>query len=113
LPKDEPYLCVAAIYGVATFLMAPMLGAALLRIFYYGWPLFLVYLPATMPRIWRSWQVWPLSVLAGLHLITAWIDPIRGRYFNSNVGYELVIVLGANIVALWLMSKATSIRPNQ
>ena len=32
LPTGEPYLCVAAIYGATTFLLSPLLGAALPRL---------------------------------------------------------------------------------
>jgi hypothetical protein len=108
LPRDEPYLCVAAIYGVIAFLIAPVLGAALTRLFDYGWPLFLVYLPAVMPRIWRNWPVWTLSVLVGLHLISAWLRSIGETYFHFGLGYEFAALLGCNLLALWLLWKASS-----
>ena len=31
LPREDPYLCIAAIYGAATFVLSPLLGAALLK----------------------------------------------------------------------------------
>ncbi len=110
LPRQEPYLCVAAIYGAITFLMSPMLGAALPRLFDYGWPLFLVYLPAMMPRIWRNWPVLTVSVLVGLQLIAAWVEILRLTFFRGNLSlsHEFEVLLGCNIVALWLLWKTSS-----
>jgi hypothetical protein len=53
LPRDEPYLCIAAIYGGTAFVLAPMMGTAMPRLMDYGWPLFFVYLPVMIPRLWR------------------------------------------------------------
>jgi hypothetical protein len=108
LPREDPYLCIAAIYGATTFLVSPLLGAALPRLFAYGWPLFLVYLPAMAPRVWRNWPVWIVSVLVGLHLITAWVDTIRLLYFHFDFGQELAVLLLCNFVAAWLLLKASS-----
>jgi hypothetical protein len=103
LPREEPYLCIAAIYGAATFLMSPMLGASLPRLFDYGWPLFLVYLPMIIPRVWRNWPVWTISLLLGLHLITAWTETIRLTFFPFNFGIEFALLLGCNLAALLLL----------
>lgn len=102
LPRQEPYLCIAAIYGVVTFLMSPMLGAALPRLFDYGWPLFLVYLPAMIPRIWRNWAVWTVSFLVMLHLITLWTETVRSTFLHVNLRTEFAILIGCNLVGLWL-----------
>jgi hypothetical protein len=112
LPRQEPYLCIAAIYGAVTFLMSPMLGAALSRLFDYGWPLFLVYLPAMMPRIWRNWPVWTVSVLVGLHLIAAWIETFR-LFFGFSLRGEFAVLLGCNILALWLLLRMSSMTQEQ
>jgi len=106
LPPQEPYLCIAAIYGVVTFLMSPLLGAALPRLFDYGWPLFLVYLPAMIPRVWRNWPVWAVSILVGLHVITVWAETIRITLFPFSLSNEFAVLLGCNLVALWLLSRA-------
>jgi hypothetical protein len=103
LPREEPYLCIAAIYGAVIFLMSPMLGASLSRLFTYGWPLFLVYLPAIMPRLWRNWPVWTVSVLVGLHLFVAWAQTIRLIYFPFALGCEVALLLACNLVAAWLV----------
>jgi hypothetical protein len=103
LPTQEPDLCIAATYGTVAFLMSPMLGAALPRLFDYGWPLFLVYLPAMIPRIWRNWPSWTVSLLVGLHLITAWTETIRLTLFGFSPRSGFAVLLGCNLVALWLL----------
>ncbi len=113
LPGKEPYLCIAAIYGAATFLLSPMLGAGVPRLFAYGWPLFLVYLPAMVPRLWRNWPVWTVSILLALHLLMAWTDLIRLIYFHFDLGRELAILSGCSVVAAWLLLKTISERRKQ
>ncbi len=103
LPRQEPYLCIAAIYGAVTFLMSPMLGANLPRLFDYGWPLFLVYLPAMIPRIWRNWPVWTVSFLVMLHLITLWTATIQLTSWHFSIRTEFAILIGCNLVGLWLL----------
>ena len=113
LPPQEPYLCIAAIYGVVTFLMSPLLGATLPRLFDYGWPLFLVYLPAMVPRVWRNWPVWTVSILVGLHLITVWAETIRLMFFRFSLSSEFAILLGCNLVGLWLLWRAAAFEQRQ
>jgi hypothetical protein len=108
LPREDPYLCIAAIYGATTFLLSPLLGAALPRLFDYGWPLFLVYLLVMVPRVWRNWPVWIVSVLVSLHLIIAWVDTVRFIYFHFDYSQELAVLVGCNFVAAWLLLKASS-----
>ena len=103
LPRQEPYLCIAAIYGAVTFLMSPMLGANLSRLFDYGWPLFLIYLPAMIPRIWCNWPVWTVSFLVMLHLITLWTQTIQLTSLQFNLRTEVAIMIGCNLVGLWLL----------
>jgi hypothetical protein len=113
LPSQEPYLCIAAIYGAVTFLMSPMLGAALARLFDYGWPLFLVYLPAMIPRIWRNWPVWTVYLLVGLHLIAAWTEMIRITVLPFSLSNEFAVLLGCNLVALWLLCRTSALERKQ
>jgi hypothetical protein len=103
LPDEEPYLCVAAIYGAITFLMTPVLGASLVRLFDYGWPLFLVYLPVMMLRVWRSWPGWVVCVLLSLHLVTAWMEFARVFVVHFSLGAELAVLVGCNVVGAWLL----------
>jgi hypothetical protein len=107
LPPQEPYLCIAAIYGAIMFLMSPMLGATLPRLFDYAWPLFLVYLPAMIPRVWRGWSVSTVTLLVGLHLVAAWTEAIRLTWSWSNSIAELEILLACNLIALWLLYRAS------
>jgi hypothetical protein len=113
LPREEPYLCIAAIYGAAAFLMSPMLGASLPRLFDYGWPLFLVYLPTMIPRVWRNWPVWTVSLLLGLHLITAWTETIRLTFFPFNFVIEFALLLGCNLTALLLLWRTGALERTQ
>jgi hypothetical protein len=108
LPREEPYLCISAIYGAVTFLLAPMLGASLPRLCDYGWPLFLLYLPAVMPRVWRNWPVWTIVILIGLHLITAWIEVIQLWIIHSNIVACLLILISVNVVAGGLILRTSS-----
>jgi hypothetical protein len=108
LPREDPYLCIAGIYGASTFLLSPLLGAALLRLFAYGWPLFLVYLPAMVPRVWRNWPVWAVWVLLALHIFVAWINTLRYLYFHNNFHYEFALLLLSNLAAAWLLLTMSS-----
>ena len=98
LPREEPYLCVAGVYGAVAFVIAPMVGAALPRLIDYGWPLFLVYLPAMIPRVWRNWPVWTVSLLVLLHLICAWTEMIRLTFLHFSFGCEFAVLIGCNLV---------------
>jgi hypothetical protein len=115
LPREEPHLCIAAIYGAVTFLMSPMLGAALPRLFDYGWPVFLIYLPAMIPRIWRNWPVWIVSLLVGLHLIAAWTEMVRLILFRFSLSLsnEFAVLVGCNLVGLWLLWRTSALETKQ
>jgi hypothetical protein len=108
LPKQEPWLCIAAIYGAMTFLLAPVLGAAMTRLFDYGWPLFLLYLPVVIPRIWRDWPVWIVSALVGLHLMAAWMGTALAGPFHFNLLSTFAILMGCNFAAATLLFLVTS-----
>ena len=107
LPRDQPYLCIAGIYGAAAYLLAPMLGASQTRLLDYGWPLFLVYLPAVMSAVWRNAPRWTVYTLIGLNFIDAWTDLAAKM---SGVLYidELPVLLGCNLLAAWLLLKTAS-----
>jgi hypothetical protein len=108
LPRNEPYLCIAAIYGAVTFLLAPVLGAAMTRLFDYGWPLFLLYLPALIPRVWRNVPTWIVALLLPLHLITAWTELARLTFFHFNITGTFVILIVCNLAAASLLFRITS-----
>ena len=102
LPRDKPYLCIAALYGAAAYLLAPMLGASETRLFDYGWPLFLVYLPAVILTVWRSAPSWTIYALLALNLLDAWGD-MAGRIFHMPFPYNLLIYPLCNLAAAWLL----------
>jgi phosphotransferase system glucose/maltose/N-acetylglucosamine-specific IIC component len=108
LPPEEPWLCVAAIYGAVTFLLAPALGSAMTRLFDYGWPLFLLYLPAIIPRIWRNWPIWCVSVLVALHLVAAWTETAELTLFRFDNIRTFAILIGCNLVAALLLARMTA-----
>jgi hypothetical protein len=99
---------VAGIYGATTFLLSPLLGAALLRLFAYGWPLFLVYLPAMVTRVWRNWPAWTVWLLLVLHIFVAWVNTVRFLYFHDNFGREFAVLLFCNLAAAWLLLKIST-----
>ncbi len=108
LPAEEPWLCIAAIYGAVMFLIAPVLGAAMTRLFDYGWPLFLLYLPAIIPRIWRNWPIWAVSSLIVLHLVAAWTATVQATLFRVDITRTFAILIGCNLVAALLLARMTS-----
>jgi hypothetical protein len=107
LPRDKPYLCIAAIYGAAAYFLAPMLGAGETRLLDYGWPLFLVYLPAVMLTAWRNAPPWAIYTLVGLNLIDAWTVTVQAA-FHLPFAYDLPVYLFCNLTAGWLLLKTKS-----
>ena len=63
----------AILYGGVSFLLAPLLGDSLLRLFGYGWPLFLVGLPILLGtgggRFRATWASW---LFLAMHLALSW-----------------------------------------
>ena len=104
LPRDKPYLCIAAIYGAAAYFLAPTLGASETRLLDYGWPLFLVYLPAVMLTVWRNAPTWTIYALVVLNFVDAWTDPVA-KMLGSPYLYEVPVFLGCNLIAAWLLLK--------
>ena len=107
LPRNQPWLCIAALYGAAAYFLAPMLGAGETRLLDYGWPLFLVYLPAVMIAVWRNAPRWAVYALIGLNLIDAWTDPVAKRY-GLPYNPEVPVFLVCNLLAAWLLLKYSS-----
>jgi hypothetical protein len=65
-----------------------------------------------MPRLWRNWPVWTVSVLVGLHLIAAWIETFR-LFFGGSLRGEFAVLVGCNILALWLLLRTSSMTQEQ
>ena len=61
------------IYGAISFLMAPLLGETFVRLYGYGWPLFLVALPIVLGRSGANFKSeWAAAAFLGLHWCAAW-----------------------------------------
>ena len=76
-PDPTPYpnlltrFCL--LYGLAAYLMAGLLGYSVQRLYGYGWPAFLVALPALAGAArWRGLR-WLLAFLA-LHFTASWLE---------------------------------------
>lgn len=104
LPRDQPYLWIAAIYGAAAYFLAPMLGAGETRLLDYGWPLFLVYLPAAMLAIWRDAPRRTVYALIALNFIDAWSN-LAQQILQMPWIYNIPVYLCCNIAAAWLLLK--------
>jgi hypothetical protein len=113
LPAEKPWLCVAGIYGAVMFLLAPALGSAKTRLFDYGWPLFLLYLPAIIPRVWRNWPIWAVSVLVALHLVAAWMETVQVTLFHFDIVRIFATLIACNLLAALLLARMTSSQNKQ
>jgi hypothetical protein len=61
------------LYGVVSFCLAGALGDRVLRLFEYGWPLFLVALPVGLGRLAVGFRSAALAVaFVGVHLVITW-----------------------------------------
>ena len=61
------------IYGVISFLMSPLLGETFVRLFGYGWPLFLVALPILLGRSGANFKSgWAAAAFVALHWFANW-----------------------------------------
>lgn len=111
LPRDQPYLCIAAIYGAAAYFLAPMLGAAQARLLDYGWPLFLVYLPAVTVVAWRNAPRGAVYALVALNFIDAWTG-LSVHHLGLPYTYGAAVVIVCNLIAAWLLLKTKSAVPD-
>ena len=67
--RAEPWLLLAAVYGLLSFVLAPALGPSVDRLFLYGWPLFFLAVPAMLLRVVR--RPVPIAAAAVLLLLQA------------------------------------------
>ena len=84
-----------------------MLGAGETRLLDYGWPLFLVYLPAVMLTGWRNAPSWAIYTLVGLNFIDAWTVTVQ-LALHLPYAYDLAVYLICNFTAAWLLLKTKS-----
>lgn len=71
--REDMLMRFAVFYGGLCFVMAPVLGAALIRLFGYSWPLFLVAVPlllgGTRAAFSSKWAAW---LFLAIHLSLSW-----------------------------------------
>jgi hypothetical protein len=104
------------VYGAASILLAPMLGALVPRLIAYAWPLFLVAVPILSHECIRI-RSRAFVALLSIHLALAWltvVDHSTPLPLGSQAGMLLVCVLG--YVLGWLLiarqaSMATPVAP--
>jgi hypothetical protein len=61
------------IYGVISFLLAPLLGESLTRLYGYSWPLFLVALPLLLGVSRANFSsAWAAVAFVALHVVLSW-----------------------------------------
>jgi hypothetical protein len=80
LGRNAIFLRFCVLYGIASFLLAPLLGESFLRLYFYSWPLFLVAIPILMGAARASLASTPAVVLfLAMHLSLSWslmfLDP--------------------------------------
>ncbi len=106
------FLRFCVLYGCLSFLLAPLLGRSLERLFLYGWPVFILVTPVLAQRLFahsrRLGAVW-----LALHLATAALDVIffvgSGRVQDwPHVWWLAAAVLATNVVAWSLISNANA-----
>lgn len=72
-PRQNMLLRFCVVYGIISFVLAPLLGESFTRLFDYSWPLFLVALPILLgaaPTLFSSARA-ALAFLV-MHLLLAW-----------------------------------------
>ena len=71
--RENLMMRFAALYGALSFLLAPSLGDSVLRLFGYGWPLFLIALPLLLGASGANFiSMWAAAAFLALHLFLAW-----------------------------------------
>lgn len=63
----------ALVYGVLSYLMSPLLGESMLRLYAFGWPLFLIALPVLLGVSRANFtSAWAAVAFVALHLFVTW-----------------------------------------
>ena len=63
----------ALLYGVLSYLMSPLLGASMPRLFAFAWPLFLIVLPVVLGTSRANFtSTWAAAGFLALHLFVTW-----------------------------------------
>ncbi len=81
--RTHPWLLIAGVYGLLSFVLAPALGASMDRLLDYGWPLFLLALPLLFLQVVQSrLPATKVLILLLLHTGIAWLPDLL-RYSRS------------------------------
>jgi len=98
-PREAVHLQICLVYGAATFLLSPLLGASVDRLVAYAWPLFFIYLVAMLGRAWSperpQWQAW---ALLAVHIAVGWL-PMA----SLSDGMRFTAILAGYGVAAWIV----------
>lgn len=101
------------VYGVISFLMAPLLGRSMERLFLYSWPLFLLITPVVAASAFRGKRI-PWKLLLALHIATAWLDLLLFDSREQSTLFRawglLAIVVETNLLA-WILLRRADLRP--
>ena len=90
---EDMMLRFAALYGALSFLLAPSLGDSVLRLFGYGWPLFLVALPLLLGASGADFtSTWAAAAFLALHLFLAWylLGLMPGSLFTTALAFWIL-----------------------
>lgn len=96
------------VYGAISFVLAPMLGASVPRLFSYAWPLFLVAVPMLAQQCLKIKRN-VFSALVAIHILLGWLTVINHSR-RLAFGMEtllLVICVFAYIVSWVLLSRSS------
>lgn len=108
-PYDNFLLLFSLIYGAVSFLLAPMLGVSLDRLFGYAWPLFLLAIPLLLerlsfehvnrPEFFEQWSPWAL-VFVVLNLACCELG-YRDHYVLETILQIVLSILGYLVLLRW------------
>lgn len=97
--RESLFLRFCLIYGVISFLLAPMLGTAVPRLFGYAWPVFMLAVPACLPPIFKSGaKAWGFLAI---HLVVSYLPDIE-----APLQISLPLAIVGYVVGWWLLRVA-------
>jgi hypothetical protein len=101
--KDEsPMLRFCLLYGIVSFLIAPLIGIAFSRPFAYAWPLFVIYVPSVAMRSLTLRRA-PAILFLVLHLAVTWANEMFLNGSSLAVELALLCVYLCAYLCGWLL----------
>jgi hypothetical protein len=97
--QPEPWLGIAFVYGLASFLAAPVLGSSLDRLIGYGWPAFWVAVPVAAVRLCR-WSGGVVRRLLAIHLALSCLPALLLLQVPRLAMLVPALVLAAGLLAV-------------